>query len=57
MALTAFQRDVCRLLAENRIRGGESYLLHDTAEALEAAWRADRSSLEAAKGAFPQVVR
>ncbi len=26
MALTEFQRDVCRLLAENRIRSGESYL-------------------------------
>ncbi len=67
MALTAFQRDVCRLLADNRIRSGESYvaggaalneilraprvsrdldLFHDTAEALEAAWRADRASLE-----------
>jgi hypothetical protein len=26
MALTSFQRDVCRLLADNRIRGGESYV-------------------------------
>jgi hypothetical protein len=26
MGLTAFQRDVCRLLAEVRLRGGESYL-------------------------------
>jgi hypothetical protein len=26
MALTDFQRDVCRLLAENRIRSGESYV-------------------------------
>jgi hypothetical protein len=26
MALTPFQRDVCRLLAENRIRSGESYV-------------------------------
>jgi hypothetical protein len=69
MALTAFQRDVCRLLADNRIRSRESYvaggaalneilsdqgvlrdldLFHDTAEALGAAWHADRTSLEAA---------
>ena len=26
MALAAFQRDVCRLLADNRIRSGESYV-------------------------------
>ena len=26
MALTAFQRDVCRLLAGNRLRSGESYV-------------------------------
>ena len=26
MALTGFQRDICRLLAENRIRSGESYV-------------------------------
>lgn len=26
MALTAFQRDICRLIAENRIQGGESYI-------------------------------
>jgi hypothetical protein len=26
MALTPFQRDVCRLLADNRIRSGESYV-------------------------------
>jgi len=77
MALTAFQRDVCRLLADNRIRSGESYvaggsalneilraprasrdldLFHDTAAALEAAWRADRGSLEAA-GYRVQVLR
>ena len=69
MALTAFQRDVCGLLADNRIRSGESYVaggaalneilraprlsrdlgvFHDTAEALEAAWRGDRASLETA---------
>jgi hypothetical protein len=67
MALTSFQRDVCRLLAGNRRRSGESYvaggatlnellraprlsrdidLFHDTREALEASWRADRSALE-----------
>jgi hypothetical protein len=77
MALTAFQRDVCRLLADNRIRSGESYvaggaalneilraprvsrdldLFHDSTEALEAAWRADRASLEAA-GCRVHVVR
>jgi len=77
MALTAFQRDVCRLLADNRIRSGESYvaggaalnevlrasrvsrdldLFHDTAQALEAAWRGDRASLEAA-GYRVRVVR
>jgi hypothetical protein len=26
MALTPFQRDVCRLLADNRLRSGESYV-------------------------------
>jgi hypothetical protein len=26
MALTAFQRDICRLLADNRLRSGESYV-------------------------------
>jgi len=26
MALTSFQRDVCRLLADNRVRNGESYV-------------------------------
>jgi hypothetical protein len=77
MALTAFQRDVCRLLAENRIRSGESYvagaaalnellraprvsrdldLFHDTAEALDTSWRADRASLEHA-GYRVHVVR
>lgn len=68
MALTGLQRTVCRLLAENRIASGESYvargvalneliaasrisrdvdLFHDTDEALEASWRADRLLLEA----------
>ncbi len=77
MALTSFQRDVCRLLADNRIRSGESYvaggaalnellhaprvsrdldLFHDTAEALDVSWRADRASLEHS-GCRVQVVR
>lgn len=68
MALTKLQRDICRLLAENRIASGESYvaggvalneilaasrisrdvdLFHDTDEALEASWSADRLLLEA----------
>lgn len=68
MAFTAFQRTVCRLIAENRIASGESYvaggvalneligaprisrdidLFHDTEEALEATWSADRHLLEA----------
>ena len=69
MALTDFQRAICRLLAENRIASGESYvaggaalneiletsrtsrdidLFHDTSEALDASWRADRELLEGA---------
>jgi len=68
MALTPFQRDVCRLLAKHRIAGGESYvaggaslneliasprisrdvdLFHDSEQALEKTWGADRSLLEA----------
>lgn len=67
MALTTFQRSVCRLLADHRIASGESYvagasalneliaasrvsmdidLFHDTDEALEASWDADRRLLE-----------
>ena len=67
MALTDFQRRVCRLIARNRIASGESYvagaaalneliraprisrdvdLFHDTEEALEATWQADRRLLE-----------
>jgi hypothetical protein len=67
MALTTFQRTVCRLLADHRIASGESYvagasalnellaaarvsmdidLFHDTEEALEASWDADRRMLE-----------
>lgn len=67
MALTELQRTVCRLLADNRIASGESYvaggaalnellassrvsrdidLFHDTREALESSWAADRRLLE-----------
>lgn len=67
MALTDFQRTICRLLAAHRIESGESYvagavalneimatsrisrdidLFHDTVEALEASWAADRHLLE-----------
>lgn len=67
MALTEFQRTVCRLLAAQRIKQGESYvaggaalntlidaprlsrdidLFHDTSEALDATWTADRGLLE-----------
>ena len=55
MALTKLQRTICRLIAQNRIESGESYsrisrdidLFHDTNEALEATWEADRRLLEA----------
>lgn len=77
MALTAIQREVCRLIAENRIASGESYvagaaalnalldsprlsrdvdLFHDTEEALETSWAADRRLLENA-GFEVQVLR
>lgn len=67
MALTALQRDVCQLLAEQRRQSGESYvaggvalnellagvrrsrdidLFHDTQEAVQASWDADRALLE-----------
>ncbi len=67
MALTPFQREICRLLAQHRIAGGESYvaggaslneltasprisrdvdLFHDSEEALEKTWAADRALLE-----------
>ena len=67
MALTDLQRTICRLIAENRIASGESYvaggvalaeltgasrisrdidLFHDTDEALDSSWRADRQLLE-----------
>jgi hypothetical protein len=68
MPLTPHQRAICRLLADNRIAAGDSYLaggtalnealggsrvsrdvdiFHDTAEAVEAAWRADDATLRA----------
>lgn len=77
MALTAIQLEVCRLIAENRVASGESYvagatalnallssprisrdvdLFHDTEEALEASWAADRRLLEEA-GFEVRVVR
>jgi len=67
VALTEFQRNVCRLVAEHRVASGESYvaggvalgellgtsrvsrdidLFHDTDEALEASWAADRRLLQ-----------
>ena len=66
MALTALQREICRLIARNRIEQGEAYvaggvalneltgahrisrdidLFHDTQEALQATWAADRELL------------
>lgn len=77
MALTDFQRSVCRLLADHRIASGESYvaggsalneliasarvsrdidLFHDTDEALEATWGADRRVL-AEHGFDIEIVR
>lgn len=77
MALTDFQRSVCRLIARNRISSGESYLagaaalneliraprisrdldlFHDTDEALEGTWQADRKLLER-QGYEVRVVR
>ncbi|HEX7706866.1 MAG TPA: hypothetical protein VF701_10460 [Thermoanaerobaculia bacterium] len=77
MALTAIQRDICRLLAAERIASGESYvaggaalitmleasrrsqdldLFHDTEEALQSTWSADRNALNRASFAL-EVVR
>lgn len=77
MALTPFQRTICRLIAEHRIASGESYvaggvalneltganrlsrdvdLFHDTDEALETTWQADRRLLEG-RGFTVRVVR
>jgi len=76
MALTAIQRNICRLIAENRISSGESYiagaaalneliqaprvsrdvdLFHDTEQALQSSWDADRRLLE--KHSFQVLVR
>ena len=67
MALTPFQRAICRVIADQRIQSGEAYvaggaalneltgasrlsrdidLFHDTDEALQATWLADRRLLE-----------
>jgi len=77
MALTVFQKNICRLLAQRRIEGGESYiaggvalnvltegsrisrdidLFHDSSEALQMAWQADRDLLEE-EGFHVEVVR
>lgn len=77
MALTELQRAICRLIAQNRIESGESYvaggvalnealgasrisrdidLFHDTNEALDATWAADRKLLER-KGFQIDVIR
>lgn len=51
MAITEFQRGICRLIAQNRVKQGDRYvardidLFHDTREALAATWDADRSVL------------
>lgn len=66
MALSDFQRQICRLLAQNRLDNGKSYLargaalrdllfsrrlsrdldiFHDTLEALNSTWKADRAAL------------
>ena len=42
MALTGYQREVCRLLADNRVRSGESYVAGGVA--LNEALRAPRLS-------------
>jgi len=77
MAVTRFQSEVLRLLADQRIRRGESYvaggvalnilldaarrsrdidLFHDTQEALEFSWSADRDTL-ASHGFDVRVLR
>ncbi len=77
MALSSFQRGVCRLLAQNRLESGQSYLaggaalndlllsprlsrdldlFHDTLEALDFTWRADRLVLQNA-GYELQILR
>ncbi len=44
MALTDLPRAICRLIADNRSRDID--LFHDTDEALDASWEADRRLLE-----------
>jgi hypothetical protein len=77
MALTPFQRRICRLLAEHRLASGESYVagavalneliaasrvsrdidvFHDTEEALERTWDADRQLLRD-RGFDVQIIR
>ncbi len=56
MALTTFQRSVCRLLAQDRTASSELLpaprlsrdvdLFHDTERAVDASWTADRKLLE-----------
>ncbi|HEX7720611.1 MAG TPA: hypothetical protein VF397_00540 [Pyrinomonadaceae bacterium] len=67
MALTEFQRVICRLISAQRVSSGESYvagatalnvftqssrisrdidLFHDTTEAVEVSWHADRGLLK-----------
>jgi len=50
MALSVFQRDVCRLLAAARRESGESYIdvFHDSAEAVARSWDRDRETLDRA---------
>jgi hypothetical protein len=47
MALTNIQREVCRILAKQRIASGSQDLdlFHGTAAALAATWSADRAAL------------
>jgi hypothetical protein len=47
MALTPLQRDVCRLLADDRKARGESYVagVHDTEQAVADTWAHDRGLL------------
>jgi len=77
MVLTELQKDICRLVAIQRVASGESFLpggatfnellaaprvsrdldlFHDTAEALDSSWQADRHLL-AERGFQVSVVR
>ena len=44
MAITDFQRRICKLMAANRITQGESYI--DTDQAVMSAWDSDKRLLE-----------